>query len=320
MNWSVLSVFTINISMKKSFKYILIIAFLAICFTSIAQQDPQFTQYMYNTMAVNPGYTGSRGHLSLIGLHRTQWAGLEGAPRTQSLAIHGPLGRNLGLGFSIINDKLGPSTETFVDGNFSYTLKFKKDRRLSFGFKGGIRNLNVDFSKGIENDAGDPLFGQNINSRYLGTIGAGLYYHTNKAYIGFSIPNFLTTKQYNDLEASIAIEKIHYFLIAGYVFDLNSNLKFKPTAYLKAVPGAPLILDISGNFLINEKFTLGLAYRWDDSVSALVGLQISDRLNIGYAYDYTTTELGNYNSGTHELFLRWDFITIDKNLKSPRFF
>lgn len=306
--------------MKNSFKYILVVVFFAICHTSIAQQDPQFTQYMYNTMAVNPGYAGSRGHLSLIGLYRSQWLGLEGAPRTQSLAIHGPLGRNVGLGFSIINDQLGPSTEIFVDSNFSYTLRFRKNRRVSFGLKVGLRNLNIDFSKGITDESGDPLFGQNINNRHLGTIGAGLYYHTDKGYIGLAIPNFLTTKQYNDLEASIAVEEIHYFLIAGYVFDLNSNLKFKPSTFVKAVPGAPLIFDLSGNFLINEKFTAGLAYRWDDSISALVGLQISERLNIGYAYDYTTTEIGNYNNGSHEVFLRWDFISIDKNLKSPRFF
>ena len=306
--------------MKINFKYVLIVVFFIICFTSIAQQDPQFTQYMYNTMAVNPGYTGSRGHLSLIGVYRTQWVGLEGAPTTQSLAIHGPLGRNVGLGFSVINDQLGPANEIFVDGNFSYTLRFKKNRRLSFGFKVGIRNLNIDFSKGILNEGGDPIFGQNINNRHLGTIGAGLYYHTNKGYFGLSIPNFLTTKQYDDLEASIAVEEIHYFLIGGYVFNLNSNLKFKPSTFVKAVPGAPLIFDVSANFLINEKFTAGLSYRWDDSISALVGLQISKRLDIGYAYDYTTTEIRNFNNGSHEIFLRWEFITIDKNLKSPRFF
>ncbi|MEL6812128.1 MAG: type IX secretion system membrane protein PorP/SprF [Bacteroidota bacterium] len=306
--------------MRKSFKYILSVALLATCFSSFGQQDPQFTQYMYNTMAVNPGYTGSRGHLSIIGLHRSQWVGLDGAPRTQSLGIHSPVGNNVGLGLSVVHDELGPATETFIDGNFSYTLKFENNRRLSFGVKGGLRNLNVDFSKGTIQEGNDILFQNNINNRFLGTIGAGFYYHTNKWYVGLAVPNFLTTRQYDDLEEAIAIERLHYFAIAGYVFDLNENLKFKPSAYFKAVPGAPVIFDVSGNFLINEKFTAGLAYRWDDSVSGLLGFQISEQLNIGYAFDYTTTELTNYNNGTHEIFLRFDLITREKKLKSPRFF
>ena len=306
--------------MKNSFKYILYVAILTIAFTSTAQQDPQFTHYMYNTMVVNPGYTGSKGHLSMVGLHRSQWVGLEGAPRTQSLSIHSPVGKNVGLGLSLVNDKLGPSTETFVDGNFSYTLKFDNNRRLSLGLKAGIRNLNVDLSQGTADNGSDAVLEENINNRYLGTIGAGVYYHTDKWYIGLAVPNFLTTKQYDNISESIAVERLHYFLIAGYVFDLNANLKFKPSTYVKAVAGAPLIFDLSGNFLINEKITAGLAYRWDDSISALIGFKISQRFDIGYAYDYTTTKLGNYNSGTHEIFLKWDFITLDKKLKSPRFF
>ncbi len=306
--------------MRKSFKYLLSIALLATCFSSFGQQDPQFTHYMYNTMVVNPGYTGARGHLSGILLHRSQWVGLDGAPRTQSLGIHSPVGENVGLGLSVVNDKLGPSTETFIDGNFSYTIPFENNRRLSFGIKAGVRNLNVDFSQGTIQESGDLVFQEDINNRYLGTLGAGLYYHTNDWYVGLAVPNFLTTKQYQDNDASIAIERLHYFLIAGYVFDINNNLKFKPSAFMKAVPGAPVIFDISGNLLINEKITAGLAYRWDDSVSALAGFQITDQLNIGYSFDYTTTELNKYNDGTHEIFLRWEFISIDKKLKSPRFF
>lgn len=306
--------------MRKSFKYILSVALLATCFSTLGQQDPQFTHYMYNTMAVNPGYTGSRGHLSVLALHRSQWVGLDGAPTTQSLSIHSPVGRNVGLGLSVVNDKLGPSSEVFVDGNFSYTLKFENNRRLSFGLKGGIRNLNVDFSKGTTQQGGDILFENNIDNRYLGTVGAGMYYHTDRFYAGLSVPNFLTTEQYQELAESVAVERIHFFAIAGYVYDVNTNLKLKPSAYVKAVPGAPIIFDISGNALINDKITLGLAYRWDDSVSGLVGFQINDQFNIGYAYDYTTTDLTKYNNGTHEIFLRWDFITIEKKLKSPRFF
>jgi type IX secretion system PorP/SprF family membrane protein len=186
--------------------------------------------------------------------------------------------------------------------------------------KGGVRNLNVDFSKGTIQESGDLIFQENINNRYLGTLGAGFYYHTNNWYVGLAVPNFLTTKQYKDVESSIAIERLHYFFIAGYVFDISDNLKFKPSGYLKAVPGAPIIFDVSGNLLINQRFTAGLAYRWDDSVSALAGFQITEQLNIGYSFDYTTTELNKYNDGTHEIYLRWELITTEKKLKSPRFF
>ena len=149
--------------MRKQFKYVVVVAFIAISFSSLAQQDPQFTHYMYNTIAVNPGYTGSRGHLSVFGLHRSQWVGLEGAPRTQSFSLHSPFGENVGLGLSVVNDELGPSSEFFVDGNFSYTLRFNKNRRLSFGIKGGVRNLNVDFTKGTTETPGDVLFENNID-------------------------------------------------------------------------------------------------------------------------------------------------------------
>ncbi len=306
--------------MRIRLQHILTVALVMSCFSASAQQDPQYTHYMYNTMSVNPGYTGSRGHISVLGLHRSQWVGLDGAPTTQTFSVHSPVGNNVGLGLSFVNDELGPSSEIYLDGNFSYTLKFNKNRRLSFGLKGGLRNLNVDFSKGSIQEEGDILFQNDINNRYLGTLGAGVYYHTDKFYFGLSVPNFLTTKQYIDVAESIAIERLHYFVIAGYVFDLNSNLKFKPSAFFKAVPGAPVIFDVSGNFLLNEKFTAGVAYRWDDSISGLVGFQISDQLNIGYSYDYTTTELNKYNDGTHEIFLRWDFITKERKLKSPRFF
>jgi len=306
--------------MRKQFKYVVVVAFLAISFSSLAQQDPQFTHYMYNTIAVNPGYTGSRGHLSVLGLHRSQWVGLEGAPSTQSFSIHSPFGENVGLGLSVVNDELGPSSEFFVDGNFSYTLRFNKNRRLSFGIKGGVRNLNVDFSKGITETPGDVLFENNIDNRLLPTVGAGVYYHTDKWYLGLSVPNFITSEQYQEVSQAVAIERINYFLIAGYVFDINDNLKFKPSGFVKAVSGAPIIFDVSANFLILNKFTAGVAYRWDDSVSGLVGFQLSDQLNIGYSYDYTTTDLNRFNDGTHEIFLRWDFISQEKKLKSPRFF
>lgn len=298
--------------------------FLPVCmllvFSSHGQQDPQFTQYMYNTMSVNPAYTGSRGHLSLLGMHRSQWVGINGAPETQVFTIDAPAGRNVGLGMVVMNDALGPTNELFIDGNFAYTLNLNQNnRKLSFGVKGGVRIFNLDFSKGSFEDP-DMAFQDNINNKVFPTVGAGIYYHTDKGYIGLSIPNFFTQEHYDRMDQEVAIERIHYYLIAGKVFDASSDIKLKPALFVKWVPGSPVIADLSLNAMIKETLTLGIAYRWDDSVSALLGLRLFHSLTMGYAYDMTTTDLRDYNYGTHEIFLRYEFISADKRLKSPRFY
>jgi len=285
-----------------------------------AQQDPQFTQYMYNTLSVNPGYTGSRGHLAFVALHRSQWVGINGAPTTQTFSLDTPVGKNVGLGLNFTNDELGPSNEIFFDANFSYTLRLNDfDKKLSFGLKGGGRRLNVDFSKGTFNDP-DAVFQNNIENKFFPSIGAGVYYHTDKSYLGFSVPNFLSQEHYDGEIEGIATERLHYFLIGGKVFDLSNDLRFKPAFFVKWVPGAPIIADITANMLIKETLTLGAAYRWDDSVSGLIGLRLTESVHFGYSYDFTTTELSNYNNGTHELFFRFEFISNERKLKSPRFF
>ncbi len=285
-----------------------------------AQQDPQFTQYMYNTMSVNPAYTGSRGHLSILGMHRSQWVGINGAPRTQNLGIDAPVGKNVGLGLNLVNDALGPVNEFFADANISYTVKIdEEDKKLSFGIRGGGRIFNVDFSKGTT-EIPDVLFGNNIDSKFFPTIGAGVYYHTGKSYLGLAIPNILAQDHYDEVQQQVAEEKVHYFVIAGTVITLSEDLLFKPATFVKWVPGAPLIADISGNFLIKETLNVGVAYRLDDSFSGLLGLQISPAFFAGYSYDLTTTDLKNYNSGTHEIFLRYEFKSEQRKQKSPRFY
>ncbi|OUR99287.1 hypothetical protein A9Q86_11955 [Flavobacteriales bacterium 33_180_T64] len=288
--------------------------------TSFAQQDPQYTQYMYNTMSVNPAYAGQREVLSITGLHRTQWVGIDGAPQTQTFGIHKPLRNDkIGLGLSIVNDALGPVNEFYVDANFSYTIQVSENStKLSFGVKGGIHSLTSDWSEGVIQQVGDPTFADNL-SVFSPTIGAGLYLHNRKWYVGLSVPNFLNTEHFDDSQISIAKERMNYYLIAGYVFDLSENTKLKPAALLKAVSGAPIIADVSANFLFNDKVTLGAAWRWDDSISGLVGFQFSDGLYIGYSYDATTTNLNNYNSGSHEIMLRFELQKVGRIL-SPRFF
>ena len=297
---------------------------VAIVFTLISaigssQQDPQFTHYMYNTLSVNPAYAGQRETLSVVGLHRSQWVGVDGAPQTQTLGIHSPLrNERIGLGLNIVSDALGPARETFVDANFSYTIPLNEnDLKLSFGVKGGFHMLDTDWSKGIFRDP-DVAFNQNLNL-ISPMVGAGLYMHTRKWYLGVAVPNFLETDHYDDFQESVATERMHFYVIGGYVFSLSETTEFKPAFLVKGTSGAPLIADVSANFWFQKKLTAGIAWRWDDSVSALVGFQVSPGMFIGYGYDLTTTGLNNYNGGSHELTLRFEVKKIGRIL-SPRFF
>lgn len=295
----------------------------------MAQQDAQYTQYMYNTMSVNPAYAGSRGAISILGLYRSQWVGLDGAPRTQTFSIHSPLGisEQTGLGFSVINDDIGATHETYFDVTFSYTISFPNEKRLAFGVKGGGHLLNVNFTKLRQYDL--EFTGEdNIRNKFSPNVGVGLYYYSDQYYIGLSVPNLLRTKHFDEATSSsagtstIATERLHYYLIGGYVFNLSEKTKFKPAALVKAVSGAPLSVDISANFMFNHRFILGAAYRWDAAVSALAGFQITPNLLLGYAYDAETTRLGNteFQSGSHEIMLRYELFRNSKRLLSPRFF
>jgi type IX secretion system PorP/SprF family membrane protein len=271
-------------------------------------------------MSVNPAYAGQRETLSITGLYRTQWVGVDGAPETFTFGVHSPLrNERVGLGLSIVNDAIGPVNEFNVNANFSYTIPLdNRYTMLSFGVKGGFHLLTSDWSEGIQQQLGDPTFADNLNV-FSPTVGAGLYLHTRKWYVGLSVPNFLDTEHFDNAQISIAKERMNYYLIAGYVFDIDDKLKFKPSTFVKAVSGAPIVVDVSANFLYNEKLTLGAAWRWDDSVSALAGFQISNSLYVGYAYDATTTNLSNYNSGSHEIVLRFELQKSGRML-SPRFF
>lgn len=291
-------------------------------FFCCAQQDAQFTQYMYNTISINPAYAGSRGALSVFGLYRTQWVGLDGAPETSSFSVNSPISNsNLGIGVSLVNDKIGPTNENNFSTDLSYSIQTSANFKLSFGIKGTVNLFNLDINKLNIEDQGDPQF-QDLRNKISPNVGAGVYWHSDKAYVGLSVPNFIETNRYDDNDVAIYKDRINYYLMGGYVFDLDKYqyIKFKPAVLVKMVEGAPLQVDLSANFMFNEKFVVGAAYRWSAALSAMAGFQVSDGLYIGYAYDHETTKLQNYNSGSHEIFLRYEFFKKYGKITTPRFF
>lgn len=289
---------------------------------SFAQQDAQYTQYMYNTININPAYAGSRGVMSIFGLYRTQWVGLDGAPETSTLSLNTPINNsNVGLGFSLVNDKIGPTTETDFSVDLSYSIQTSATAKLSFGIKGSANIFNLDPNKLTPEHQGDPQF-SDFRNKFSPNVGAGVFWHSDKGYVGLSVPNFIQANRYNDNDMAIFKEQINYYLIAGYVFNLDryETIKFKPAVLAKMIDGAPLQLDASANFMFNDKFVVGLSYRWSAALSALAGFQINKSMYIGYAYDRETTKLNNYNSGSHEIFLRFEFMKGYNRITSPRFF
>jgi type IX secretion system PorP/SprF family membrane protein len=283
---------------------------------------------MYNTQVINPAYAGNRDALSFGLLYRTQWVGLDGAPKTGTFTVNSPIGSldNMGLGLSVVTEELGPASESNITVDYAYAISLSDQAELSFGLKAGIDILDVDFTKLNIFDITDPRFQNNIDNRVQPQIGAGVYYNTDRFYAGLSVPNFLTTRHFDEgsienvEKETIAAERLHYFLIAGYVFDLSENVKFKPATLVKAVSGSPLQWDVSANFMLYEKFTAGLAYRWDAAVSALVGFQATDGIFLGFGYDYQTTDLEQYSDGSYEFFIRFDIFNKPEKLLTPRFF
>ncbi|MHC5201511.1 PorP/SprF family type IX secretion system membrane protein [Myroides sp. LJL119] len=286
-----------------------------------AQQDPQYTQYMYNTSQINPGYVASKDVLSIFGVYRTQWVGLQGAPKTTNLALSSPISNNgLALGVNYTNDRLGAMDENTVSLNLGYSINIGYDYHLAFGLKASANMLNVDYSRLHIYDQSDPFTQNNISNKFTPNIGAGLYLYSDKMYLGASVPQFLSTTAYDDNQITTMREKMHFYLMGGYVFDINYNIKLKPAFLLKTVQGAPLQVDLSANVLFNEKFTLGAGYRWDSALSALAGFQVNQNIFIGYSYDFETTKLAHYNSGSHEIFLRFELFNSNKRINTPRFF
>lgn len=272
-----------------------------------SQKEPQYTQYMYNIGSFNPAYVGTTETAEIAGLYRAQWLDIPGAPRTIRFGANIPLANDkMGLGFNVVSDQLGPSTQTYVDLAYSYQFNISENAKLSFGMDAGGSFLNVDFAKGTFKNPGEPILGGETINKFYPTIGAGMFlYEDDLWYLGVSIPNFLTDGIYDDDVATIVEDKIQFNFIGGYVFDFSENLKFKPAVLANLIGGSPVNFNVSGNFLINDRFTLGASYRIDNAVSGLAGFQISNTMFLGYSYDYNTNALGEFNNGSHEVILKF---------------
>ncbi|EIA10366.1 type IX secretion system membrane protein PorP/SprF [Flavobacterium frigoris] len=287
----------------------------------IAQQNPHYTQYMYNMNVINPAYAGSKESISFGALYRKQWVNIEDAPTSFTFSGHAPTGNNVGLGLSFISDKIGPVTEQNVYGDFSYTLKLNDEHRLALGVKAGVSFHKVGL-RDIQSSLPDPtegIFGEDINDASL-NLGAGAFYYTDRYYVAFSIPNLMKSAHldYNGREYGSDVS--HYFLTAGYVFDVNYDLKFKPSFMLKSAFNVSPSLDVSANFLYMEKIEVGASYRLEDSFGAMVNFAITPELRIGYAYDHIVSDLKVTAPSSHEFIILYDLFTAKKVSRSPRFF
>jgi type IX secretion system PorP/SprF family membrane protein len=311
----------------KTYKLVTLLLISTLCSEVNAQQDPMYTHYMYNTLSINPAYAGSRDALTITALHRSQWLDFKGAPMTQTLTLHSPIGnKHIGLGLAASNDKVGPVNNTAVSGSFAYMMQLTKKSKLSLGLSGGVNILQADLSTLQLDNQNDPSFQNDLRNKVTPSIGFGVYYSRERFYAGVSTPNLLESNYYATTQPNGTVTEgkahRHYFFIAGAVFNLSNNLAFKPTTFVKVTAGAPVQADLTASFIIMKKLLLGAMYRTGDAFGALVGFDLSQQFHIGYSYDWS---YGNrtfkYNQGSHEIMLRYDFIfNSKKQIQSPRYF
>jgi type IX secretion system PorP/SprF family membrane protein len=304
-------------------KNLVLILFIVLCASKVeAQQDPQYTQYMYNMNIINPAYSGSTEGLAVGALYRSQWIGLDGGPETFTFNIHSPVGKKVGLGLSIIADQIGPVKETNAYVDFSYTIPVGTVNKLAFGVKGGFTFHDIGIAESQINliDQGDPFFANAINETSP-NVGAGAYfYRPNKYYVSVSIPNILNGVHLDANGTKIGSESEHFFAAAGYVFDLSKNFKLKPHALLKYALDAPISYDINANVFMFDVVEVGLGYRIEDSFIGMINFQVSNNIRIGYAYDAIQSDLDIVTSSSHEIFINFDLNFSTKVSRSPRYF
>lgn len=298
------------------------VAFIALGSSLKAQQDAMFTHYMYNTLWLNPAYAGTRDAFTVTGIHRSQWVGFDGAPIDQTITMHTPiLNGKMGVGLSVLNDKIGPTKSTSIALDLDYQVKLSKKSKLSFGLKGLANMYSNNLNALTTGDQNDLAFAQNTQ-RVLPNIGAGLYYYRERFYVGISTPKLMENKLTTNSLGSASKEQRHYFFIMGTVFNLGKDVKLKPTCFVKATEAAPIEGDVTATFLIKDKFSIGAMYRTGDAVGVLLGYNFTEQFTVGYSFDWSMANTtGKYNNGSHEIMLRYDLISKSKaKIKSPRFF
>lgn len=313
--------------MKTLKKITLVLVLTSGSLTMNAQQAPMYTHYMYNTLSVNPGYAGSRDALTVTALHRSQWVDFKGAPLTQTITMHSPL-RNphIGLGLSLLNDKIGPTNNTSVVADFAYIMKLTQKSKLALGLSAGANIWQANLSALQLDVQADPTFQNNIHNHVTPNFGFGAYYSRERFYAGISTPNLLENNysvvKLENGNTLVGKEQRHYFFIAGTLLKLTDNLAFKPTTLIKVTPAAPIQADLTASFIIMKKLLIGGMFRSGDAVGGLVGFDITDQFHIGYSFDWSYgLKTFKYNQGSHEIVLRYDFIIIDKKqIHSPRNF
>ena len=290
---------------EKKIRYLILFCMLP--FLGISQQLPQFSQYMVNMIVVNPAYAGSRERLNVTFLNRNQWVGVNGAPVTQTFSMHTAIpNKNLGVGLSLVHDELGYENTTFVYADVSYTININEDYRLSFGIKAGFSKYGLDPDLLMDPSAVGDQYLDKIFNKAKPNFGFGFFYRSDDWFLGLSSPRMITYNNATDIEY-VAIERASYYLNGGYMLEFNPQLKFKPTFLVKYTNGAPVSFDLTANFLINEKLWLGAAYRFGDALGGMISIQATDNLRFGYSYEFITSEINPYTSGSHEIFISYEF-------------
>lgn len=309
--------------MKQINKVIIIACLLVGSLTAKAQQDAMYTQYMFNTLAINPAYAGSRNVTSATALFRNQWTGIVGAPKTGTLTIDAPiLDKRLGVGLQLFTDKLGVTQTTGAVLSAAYRIRLNEGT-LAFGLQGNINQFRADYSSvNLNSNTYDPAFAFNIN-KTLFNFGTGVYYNSDRFFVGLSVQdlvkNRLTDYTTNNSDFR-QTQAMHLFLSSGYVFDLDDDFKFKPSFLIKGVKGAPIEADINATLWIKDVVGIGAQYRTSADVAGLIEIQATPQIRIGYSYDYSTTALRFSNSGSHEIMLRYEFGFSSGKILSPRYF
>lgn len=300
----------------------LILCFLiGLSFSSVAQQDAIYSQYLFNPFAINPAYAGSRNSYSAVLLHRSQWVGIEGAPRTQSLAVHAPVNKvNFAWGVNFSHDQLGPSRNVLAGVTGAYHLKFKESK-LAFGLRAGVFNTVMNRSLFNFKDTGDQFDVGGTESSLVPSFDFGIYYYKTRFFAGLSLNHISKHKfTFDDFPTNDDMFlRTHLMLGSGYVFEFNRKFILKPSILIKYVEGAPVNTDLNISALFYKRFWLGISFRNNSSINFLTDINVTDYMRLGYAYDLSINALSSYTKGTHEVFIGFDFDLKSKQTISPRY-